>query len=410
MPAKILILSRKPLAERPLHEWLPEVASGLVLITTPRAIQSISPDVLGRYLDIRTVPDYRSWAAEYVADAAARRHGVDLIVSSCEDDVLRCAQLRERHGLPGQDMRSALAYRDKLVMVTTTVGAGLAVPRSRAIAGPIDLLDFVADAGLPVVVKPRREAASIGVAILRSREELTAFLAGGAMPAVGGRADRWLAQEFIDAPFCHVDGIVAGGEVLHCWPSRYSGGNAESLASLSALSSRLLAPDDPATGVLRDFAAAVHRALPGCAFPMSFHLEAWLHAERGPILCEVACRTGGGRVADTYLRAFGPQLSRQNLRGQAGLPIGPSAPPGGPDRPRGWIMLPRGRGRFTPPGPCPVPGVGIDLDLAPGEISDGMAEVGDCAATALVEAGTCRELEDRITETTAWWSRECRWT
>ena len=398
------------MAERPLHEWLAERSGGLVLITTPRAVAGIGREVLGHYLDVRTVPDYRSWAAEYVAAAAAREHGVDLIASSSEDDVLRCARLRERLGLPGQDLRSALAYRDKLVMVTAAAAGGLAVPRSMPIARPGDLLDFVADGGLPVVVKPRREAASIGVAILRSREDLTGFLAGGAMPAVGGRADWWLAQEFIDAPLCHVDGIVADGAVLHCWPSRYSGGSAESVASASVLSSTLLAADDPATEVLRDFAAAVHRALPGCAFPMSFHLEAWLHAERGPILCEVACRTGGIRIADTYLLAFGPQLSRQNLRGQAGLPIGPGPAPGGPDRPRGWIMFPKGRGRFSPPGPCQVPGVRIDLDLAPGEMSDGMADLGDSAATALVEADTNGELDDRIAAATRWWTRECQWT
>jgi len=381
-----------------------------VLITTPRAIEGVGPDVLGRYLDVRTVADYRSWGAEYAAAAAARQHGVDLIISSSEDDVLRCARLRERLGLPGQDLRSALAYRDKLVMVTAAAAAGLAVPRSLPLGRPGDLLDFAADVGLPIVVKPRREAASIGVAILRSREDLTAFLAGGAMPAVGGRADWWLAQEFIDAPLCHVDGIVAGGAVLHCWPSRYSGGSAETVASASVLSSTLLAADDPAAKVLSDFAAAVHRALPGCVFPMSFHLEAWLHAERGPILCEVASRTGGIRIADTYQRAFGPQLSRQNLRGQAGLPIGPGPAPGGPDRPRGWIMFPRGRGRFGPPGPCPVPGVRVDLDLAPGALSDGMAELGDSAATALAEADTGRELADRIAQAASWWNRECRWT
>jgi hypothetical protein len=398
------------LGERPLHQWLPELNDGLVLITTPRAIEGVSPEVLGLYLDVRTVADYQSWATEYAADAAARQHGVDLIVSSSEDDVLRCARLRERLGLPGQDLRSALAYRDKLVMVTAAAAAGLAVPRSMAVACPGDLLDFVADVGLPVVVKPRRESASIGVAILRSREDLTAFLASGAMPAVGGRPESWLAQEFIDAPFCHVDGIVAGNEVLHCWPSRYSGGSAESLACASVVSSTLLAAADPATEVLIDFAAAVHRALPGCVFPMSFHLEAWLHAERGPVLCEVASRTGGVRIADTYLRAFGPHLSRQNLRGQAGLPIGPDPMPGGPDRPRGWIMFPRGRGRFSPPGPCPVPGVQIELDLAPGEMSDGMTEFGDSAATALAAADTNRDLDDRIAEATGWWSRECQWT
>ncbi|WP_328396350.1 ATP-grasp domain-containing protein [Nocardia sp. NBC_00416] len=411
MPEKILLLSRKPLAERPLHEWLEEVVADTVLVTVPAAVAQVRADVRARFLDCRTVSNYQSWSTEWTAECAAREHRVGLVASSSEDDVLRCARLRDRLGVPGQSLGSARAYRDKLIMKSAAKAAGLGVPRLRAVDRPTDLVELIQEVGLPVVVKPRRGSASIGVRILRSGPDVTAFLASGELPAAPQRAGRWIAEEYIDAPFFHVDGLIVDGKIAHCWPSRYNSGNAEAALAESELSSVLLSPEDPRTALLQRFAADVHRALPAPPFPTSFHLEAWIPEGGRPVLCEVATRTGGALVASTYQDAFGVHLSRENLRGQCGLDPALVQQPAAPRRAGGWIVFPPGRGRFHPPSStCPIEGARIELHMAPGTLARGPEYAAHSAAAVSVHADTAEQVRDRIAETTRWWAEECRWS
>lgn len=411
MQNRVLVLSRKPLAERPLHKWLQELASGIVLVTTPEALASADPQVPEHFLACRTSAGYQSWHTERIAEEAASEYGVDLIASSSEDDVLRAARLRRRLGLPGQSEESAVAYRDKLTMKKTLQLAGIRVPAMTSLDRPADLLDFVDKFGLPVVVKPTRGMGSAGVQFLTDPGSVTRFLESGAMPAAPRGTERWMAEEFIDGPLFHVDGVTVDGRVLHCWPGRYSSGNAQAAQAGSVISSVLLAPEDPLTPVLQQFAARVHAALPSPPFPTSFHLEAWSHSDGAPVLCEVASRTGGGPVAATYQNAFGVHLSKENLRGQCGLSVALQTQPAAPDRARGWIVLPPGYGRFSPPsGPCPASDTEIQLKMKPGATGDGVHHAGDSAAHALISASDPATLAERIDEVTRWWTQECTWT
>ena len=410
VPQRIVLLSRKPLTERPIHEWLAEVVVGTVLVTTSAAVAGIGDDILDRFLDYRIVSDYQSWSTEWTAECAARAHRVDRIVSSSEDDVLRCARLRGRLGLPGQTVESACAYRDKLAMKQAAARAGVNVPRLRAVDRPTDLIEFVAETGFPAVVKPRRGSASIGVRLLRTEADITAYLASGELPAAPQRSGRWIAEEYIDGPFFHVDGIMSGAKVLHCWPSQYNSGNAEAAQAESELSSVMLAPEDPRTEVLRRFAAEVVLALPAPPFPTSFHLEAWLPEPDRAVLCEVAARTGGGPIARTYQDAFGVHLSRESMRGQCGLDLTLRRQPAAPRRTGGWILFPPGRGRFAPPsGPCPVSGTELELHMAPGISANGPEYAAHSMAAVTVHGDTADQVRQRIRDATRWWAQTCRW-
>jgi biotin carboxylase len=410
MPDRLLLLSRKPLRERPLHRWLGDATARTVLLTVPSAIAGFEDVAHREFLDCQVVADYLSWSTEWTAEQAARAHGVTLIASSSEDDVLRCARLRHRLRLRGQSIESATAYRDKLVMKRLATAAGIAVPAFSAVDRPSDLLDFLAACDGPVVIKPRREAGSVGVSMIRTAADAEAFLRAGALPAAPARPGYWMVEKFVDAPFFHVDGVTVAGRVLHCWPARYSSGNAEAVRTESPLSSVLLAPQDPRTPVLRDFAAAVHRALPAPPLPTSFHLEAWVGPDQRPVLCEVACRVGGCGIPATYESAFGVHLSKESLRGQCGLQVSMDRQPGSPGRPAGWVTFPRGHGRFVPPAsPAPFPGAQITLRMSPGEVASGVDYIGHSAADAVVSADTAGQVQDRLGQISAWWLNECAW-
>ncbi len=405
----VVVLSRKPLRQRPIHEWLDDAAERVWLVTTKAALEGCGPEVGGAFAGLATVEDYRSWDVELRAEEFALRSGAALVASSSEDDVLRAARLRHRLGLPGQSLASALAYRDKLVMKEAARAAGIAVPAFAPVDSLLDLLAFVEEHGFPVVAKPRRGAGSEGVHIVADRRALEALLASGALPAAPEEAGRLMVEAFVEGAFHHVDGVAAAGRVVHGWPSRYSSGNAQAVQGARPLTSHLLGAGDPDRATLDDLTRRVVAALPATPLPTSFHLEAWLTQE-GPVLCEVATRTGGAFVADTYERAFGVHLSRESLRGQAGAVLALDHQPAGPARYAGWVALTPGPGTFHPPPvPCPVDGVTVDLRLAAGESAPATVHAGDSVARVVVEGDGPGEVQDRIDALVAWWEASEPW-
>jgi hypothetical protein len=402
MNGHVLVLSKKPLRQRPVDRWL--AGASVSLVTAAGAVDPAGDDLDG-FAEVVTVDDYGSWQVELEAARVAARHGVRLIASSSEQDVVRAARLRERLGLPGQSTASATAYRDKLVMKQIAESAGIPVPAFAAVDTPGELVAFVARHDLPVVLKPRRGGGSENVHVLGSTEDLRSVLASGVLPAAPAARGDWLVEAFMVGTLCHVDGLAAAGRVLHGWPSRYSGGNVEAVRHGLPLASTMLGPDDPAFAPLLDHTAAVLDALPHFPFPTSFHLEAWLPDGGGPpVLCEVASRTGGAFVADVYAAAFGVHLSRESLRGQAGLPVSPV--PATPDRYAGWVAVTPRAGTFTPPRePCAVPGVRVDVTGTAG----GPVHAGDSVATVVVHGDEPAQVTERMSAMLRWWSAMRTW-
>ncbi|MFE7805463.1 acetyl-CoA carboxylase biotin carboxylase subunit family protein [Streptomyces sp. NPDC057430] len=405
----VLLFSRQPLRGRPLQQWL-DHPRDVVLITTPKAVDGAEDILAASFPRHRLVDDYHGWATEEVAEAAAREYGVDLVASTSESDVLRAARLRARLGLPGQDVASATAYRDKVVMKELARAAGVRVPAFAAVDSPQDLLDFVDAHGLPVVVKPRAGAGAEGVAFLRERADITAFFTrerGSEVPYLPGQ---WMVESLAHGAFHHVDGIMRDGRIVHSWPARYTGGLAERVRENLHAGSTLLAPDDAVTHALQRMAADVVAALPPAPHPLAFHLEAWLGPDGVPVLCEIASRAGGSLIGDQYIRAFGVHLAREGLRAQCGLPLTLTTQPAAPSRAIGHVLLPPGHGVFVPPAvPCPVPGVELTLMREPGAHCRGVENAADAAASVFAEADTTDAVESRLADAMEWWNQNTRW-
>lgn len=407
----MLVLTRQPLRKRRIDRWLADVAQGVCVVAPDAAVDPVDDELRERFLAVETVPDYRSWDVELTAERLARTHEVARICSSSEDDVLRAAVLRERLGLPGQTVRSATAFRDKVTMKTAVSAAGLAVPAFEPVSSPLEVVDFVRHHSFPVVFKPRRGAGSEDVRIARTVAEFEGLLRSGAMPAAPERSGAWMVEAFIDAPLYHVDGVAVGGKVVHGWPSRYSSGNAEATHGGKPLASVQLDVNDPKTSLLLTFTGRVLAALPASPHAHSFHLEAWLpQGSLDPVLCEVAARTGGGAVATCYEIAFGVHLSMESLRGQAGVPMTLKQAPSTPRMYAGWVAFTPRDGVFVRPNDlCPVPGVELRYTLASGRRHNGPVHAGDGVATAVVQGTSSYETGERIDALLAWWEEQEPW-
>ena len=402
---KVVLLSRQSLAQRPLQEWLDDTAHTIVLITSRSAVMG-SEDVLAKHFpDHRLVDDYSSWSTDRVAEDAARSYGAGLVASTSEPDVLRAARLRVRLGLTGQRSDSATAYRNKVTMKRLARRAGVPVPEFAAIDDAMDLLDFIDAQGFPVVVKPRLGVGASGVSMLYGPRNVDDFLDRQRTADPPYLPGQWMAEAFVHGDFFHVDGIMRDGEVVHCWPSQYSGGLAEYLRGGAFLSSVLLAPDDERTAVLMGLAKDVIAALPSAPLPLAFHCEAWITADGRPVFCEIASRAGGPPIPGTYERAFGVHLSKEGLRAQCGSSLTVSHQPRAPAPQSGWIQFSPQRGRFTPPAlPCPIPGVDLTIMMAPGAESSGLSHLDDMAACAIVSGETAVQVRQRIDLAARWWS------
>ncbi len=404
-----LLLSRQPLTTRPLQEWLDQPRDA-VLLTTPKAVAG-SEAVLAEHFPRHVlVEDYHAWDTERVVEQVAREHRVDLVASTSESDVVRAARLRERLGLPGQDVASATAYRDKVRMKQLAAGAGIAVPHFAAIDCPADLLDFVEVHGFPVVVKPRLGSGAEGVSILRGDDAVGAFLTAERRSEVPYLPGQWMVESFQTGEFCHVDGIMRAGRVVHGWPGQYTGGLAERVRDELHVGSVLLAPDSERAAVLMQVAAEVVAALPAAPLPLAFHLECWIAPDGTPVLCEIASRAGGALLAHAYERAFGVQLAREGLRAQCGTSLVLDTQPAAPAVATGWVLLPPGHGRFVPPtDPCPVVGAEVELLLEPGMMRNGVAHVADAAAQVFVDAQDAQTVRTLLADVAEWWQLSAQW-
>ncbi|WP_338675180.1 hypothetical protein V1460_20965 [Streptomyces sp. SCSIO 30461] len=407
---KILLLSRQPLVTRPLQEWLDRTADDIVLVTTPKAVVGSESALAACFPQHKLVDDYHSWSTEQAAEEAAREHGVDLVASTSESDVLRAARLRARLGLPGQDVASATAYRDKVVMKQLARAASVRVPAFAPVDNPQDLLDFIEAEGYPAVVKPRSGAGAEGVAILRAAADVTAFLGRERTSDVPYLPGQWMVESYVTGDFFHVDGIMQNGRIVYAWPGQYSGGLAERIRDQLHVGSVLLAPEDERTAVMMRMAKDVIASLPAAALPLAFHLEAWIGQDGVPVLCEIASRAGGSLIGEQFERAFGIHLAREGLRAQCGLALAQTAQPAAPLVAVGWVLLPPGHGTFVPPAqPCPVPGTEVTLLREPGAHCEGVEHVGDGAASVFVQADTAEAVRKLLAEAMEWWHENTVW-
>lgn len=295
---------------------------------------------------------------------------------------------------------NALLLRDKDLQKRAVRAAGLVVADSRVVVRGRDLMAFMEPRG---VLKPLDGTGTIGVRAWHS-ESGRAELAGmiDARP-VGGP---WLAEQWVDGPELHIDGIVRAGQVRFISIGRYL----QPLLGIregGLVSSHVLHPAEHATLHARatDFVRDVARALrhrDGV-----FHMEAF---ERGDELVfgEYAGRIPGADIPSMIRFQHGVDLDLEWARVMLGLQT-----PRMPAATRscfGFVSL------FTPPGvlvSCPAEreimrryGVRqVTMRARAGDVRPDPALASNTpAAMAIVEGRDGQEVVERMRRLAAWFS------
>jgi biotin carboxylase len=234
----------------------------------------------------------------------ARTERIDRIVALDDFDVELAAMLREHLFVPGMGETTARAFRDKLAMRRRARSAGIACPEFVHVLNYDAIRDWTSRVPAPWVLKPRSQAAAIGIRKLHSAEELWCTL-----DALGDAQAEYLLEQFIAGDVFHVDSIVFGREVRFGIASRYRMPPMSVAHEGGIFATRTLPASDPASPPLHHLNA---RVLDSFGLLRGASHTEFIHATDGTwYFLETSARVGGAFIVDVVEAASGVNLWRE---------------------------------------------------------------------------------------------------
>lgn len=203
--------------------------------------------------------------------------------------VVLAAEVGAELGVPTMPVEAARACRDKAVQRTVFAARDVPSARFRLASTAQEALRAASEIGYPVVVKPRAQAASIGVQVVRSEAELHAAVQLAQDSEFSSVVDRQvLIEEFLVGEEISVDSWVLDGEVHPYVTALKRTGYPPFFEEVGHVAGRVL--DAETEHAVRDVVVRANLAL-GVDRSVT-HTELMLTAD-GPKVIEVNGRLGG---------------------------------------------------------------------------------------------------------------------
>lgn len=234
----------------------------------------------------------------------ARTERLDRIVALDDFDVELAAMLREHLFVPGMGETAARAFRDKLAMRHRARGAAIPCPEFVHALNHAQITEWTERVPPPWVVKPRSQAAAIGIRKLHAHDELWQ-----ALDALGDDHADYLVEQFVPGDVFHVDAITVDRQVRFALASRYATPPMAVAHEGGIFVTRTLPRDDPDAQALLELNARVLGAF-GLVRGAS-HTE-FIRARDGSWhFLETSARVGGAFIVDVAEAASGLNLWRE---------------------------------------------------------------------------------------------------
>lgn len=265
----------------------------------------------------------------------------EISIICCDElNLTMVGSLRRKHGMRGPSDEELRKFRDKLLMKRLLRDNGIRVPQFSAfdaqafLAGKTSWGDLVDKVGPRFVIKPVDAAASRGIEVIGSQQQLAAYCR---------QIDpecRLEIEEFVDGKLYHVDSFTQEGRQLFHVVSEYTCPNAD-FAKGSVLGSINLPPQDPLRDRLVDFAARVLQTLQPTN--LCSHMELFVTASE-VVFLEVAGRPPGAAVCRSHLLGCGVNFMDIDFKVQTGQPLDPLVDAGGHAF---WAYVPKLPGKVS---------------------------------------------------------------
>ncbi len=146
----------------------------------------------------------------------ARTRKIDRIVPLDDYDVEVAAMLREHMRIPGMGDTTVRYFRDKLAMREKAHDSGILVPPFVQILNYDTVRAFMKEVPGPWVLKPRSEAAALGIKRVLSADELWPLI-----EELGDKQSNYLLEKMIPGDVYHVDAITSEKQVIFAEAHRY---------------------------------------------------------------------------------------------------------------------------------------------------------------------------------------------
>lgn len=270
----------------------------------------------------------RNMPAEDVRKGAAylaRTERLDRIVALDDFDVETGAMLREYLHVPGMGETTGRAFRDKLAMRSRARAAGIVCPDFVHAVNHDAIAEWTARVTPPWVLKPRAQAAAIGIRKIGSGAELWSIL-----EALGDARPEYVLEQFVPGDVYHVDSLVFDRRVVFAVASRYGTPPMAVAHDGGIFVTRTVRGEDPVALRLKQINARVLESF-GLLRGVS-HTE-FIQAADGELhFLETSARVGGAYIVDVVEAATGVNLWREwariEIAGEHGS-YTPPAPRGG---------------------------------------------------------------------------------
>ncbi len=235
----------------------------------------------------------------------ARTHKIDRIVALDEFDMETAAALREHLRLSGMGLTTIRYFRDKLAMRTQAHEHGVLVPPFVRVVYHPDLAEYMERVPGPWVLKPRTEAAAIGIKKINHPDELWPTL-----EELGDRQSYFLLEKFVPGDVYHVDAVVYGGEVVFHTVSKYRQPPMRVAHEGGVFITGMLARESEEAQQLTEANTKVLKAL-GLPRGVTHTEFIRAHSDGQFYFLECAARVGGAYISDMIETATGISLWRE---------------------------------------------------------------------------------------------------
>jgi biotin carboxylase len=170
----------------------------------------------------------------------ARGERIDRIVALDDFDVEMAAMLREYLHIPGMGETTARAFRDKLAMRSRARSAGIPCPEFIHVVNDATVVEWTRNVPPPWVLKPRGQAAAIGIKKIHSTNDLWT-----ALNNAGDARAEYVLEQFVPGDVFHVDSLVFDREVVFASASAYGSPPMTVAHDGGIFVTRTLRPEDP---------------------------------------------------------------------------------------------------------------------------------------------------------------------
>jgi biotin carboxylase len=393
-----LVLTRRP-ALADLLRWLGPATERCTVVTS--AVRAGDRHLIEAFRHVEQVPDYSDSRVGHRATELAARHGVERIAVMNEVDVVRAAIIRQLLGIAGQDLPSAIAFRDKHIMKSVAHTYCVPVAAMRRVSSNRQGRAAAFTLSYPVIVKPLDGGGSVGVHRVACEDE---------WPTMSEQRD-FLVEKWIEpAAFLVVDGLMRAGEITQRVVLRMMHGGLNHITEGTPVAGYSIPEDTDISQRVTDFAARVLRALPTVPHETAFHLELFQEPDGRLVLGEVASRPGGAGHAPAFALATGIDLYQATVVGQLGLGSSTAgfqrrAESAFADYPKGHGTLLRHPVTLTHPNLS-----SYIADVSVGDTAAGERWVGDSAGRILLAAPVGTDLSARLPEAMAEYVAGTEWS